>query len=102
MIARIWHGWTTRENADEYEAFLRGTMFPAMSKLDGYQGVYLLRRDAGDELEFITVTLWSSLDAIRGFAGEDHERAVVEPEARAVLAHFDDRSVHYEVLHEPE
>ena len=102
MIARIWHGWTARgENADTYEAFLRSTMFPSMDRLEGYRGVYLLRRDAGDEIEFITITLWDSVDVVRTFAGDDYEQAVVEPEARAVLSRFDERSVHYEVRAEP-
>jgi heme-degrading monooxygenase HmoA len=101
VIARIWHGWAAPENADAYEAFLRAEMFPAMSRLDGYRGVYLLRREDGAEVEFITVTLWESLDAIKAFAGDDYETAVVRPEARAVLSRFDARSVHYEVRQAP-
>jgi heme-degrading monooxygenase HmoA len=101
MIARIWHGWTPPQNADAYEAFLRSDMFPRMGELTGYRGVYLLRRESGDEVEFITMTLWDSLDAIRTFAGEDYERAVVEPEARVLLSHFDERSVHYDVRETP-
>jgi heme-degrading monooxygenase HmoA len=101
VIARIWHGWTSPENADAYESFLHAEMFPAMGRLGGYRGVYLLRREDGGEIEFVTVTLWESLDAIKAFAGDDYETAVVRPEARAVLSRFDPRSAHYEVLAEP-
>jgi heme-degrading monooxygenase HmoA len=101
VIARIWHGWTTQHNAESYERFLRASMFPSMDRLDGYRGVYLLEREDGDEVEFVTVTLWDSVDVLRAFAGDDYEQAVVEPEARAVLSHFDERSVHYEVRVSP-
>ena len=101
MIARIWHGWTTAENADAYEALLRAEILPGIHRIDGYRGAYLLRTD-GAETEFVTVTLWDTVEAIRAFAGEDHERAVVPPEARRLLARFDERSHHYEVLAEPD
>jgi antibiotic biosynthesis monooxygenase (ABM) superfamily enzyme len=98
MIARIWHGWTRPENADRYEAFLRATMFPSMHRVGGFRGVDLLRRDEGGEIAFVTITRFDSLDAVRAFAGDDYEAAVVEPEARALLSRFDDRSVHYEIV----
>ena len=98
MIARIWHGWTTPENAGAYEEFLHTKMFPSIHRVPGYLGADLLRRDEGDRVAFITITRFESLDAIREFAGEEYERAVVEPEARALLARFDERSTHYEVV----
>jgi len=101
MVARTWHGWTAPENADAYEALLWAEILPGIHRIGGYLGAYLLRRDAGDEVEFETVTLWDSLDAVRAFAGEDHEVAVVPPAARELLARFDERSTHYEVLAEP-
>ncbi len=101
MIARIWHGWTSHENAHAYEAFLRADMFPEMGELGGYEGVHLLRRDAGDEVEWITITYWDSHETLARFAGEDWEQAVVKPEARALLSRFDERSAHYEVLAQP-
>jgi heme-degrading monooxygenase HmoA len=101
MIARIWHGWTSPGDADAYVAFLEREMFVEMGELDGYRGVHLLRRPAGDEVEVITITYWDSRDALRSFAGEDYERAVVKPEARALLSRFDERSAHYEVLAQP-
>jgi heme-degrading monooxygenase HmoA len=102
MIARIWHGWAIGKNADRYEAHLRAEILPGIHRIEGYAGAYLLRREADGESEFVTVTLWESLDAVRAFAGADHEAAVVPPEARALLDRFDERSVHYEILARPE
>jgi heme-degrading monooxygenase HmoA len=97
MIARLWHGWTSRENAEAYEALLRGEILPGIHRVSGYRGAHLLRRDREDEVEFVTLTLFDSLDAVRAFAGEDFEMAVVPQEARKLLARFDQRSMHYEV-----
>ena len=100
MIARIWHGWATPENADAYEALLRADVLPGIERIDGYRGAYVLR--TGDaEVEFVTVTLWDTFDAIRAFAGDDYARAVVPPEARRLLERFDERSLHYEVRAAP-
>jgi heme-degrading monooxygenase HmoA len=102
MIGRIWHGWASRENADAYEQLLRAEVLPGIGhRVEGYRGAYVLRRESGDEVEFVTVTLFDSLDAVRAFAGEDHEVAVVPPEARRLLARFDERSAHYETVVEP-
>jgi hypothetical protein len=99
MIARIWHGWTTPENADAYESLLRTQVFPGIiaREIAGFRRIELLRRSAGAEVEFVTVMWFDSLDVVRAFAGEDYEAAVVPPAARAVLARFDARSQHYEV-----
>jgi heme-degrading monooxygenase HmoA len=97
VILRLWHGWTSPENATAYEDFLRTTMFPSMHRVDGFAGAELLRRDDGDEVAFVTITRFESLDAVRAFAGDDYEVAVVEPEARALLSRFDERSTHYEL-----
>ena len=98
MIARLWHGWTTAANADAYEALLRTRILPGIHRVDGYQGAYLLRTDVADGVEFITLTLFESMDAVRAFAGADHEGAVVPPEARALLQRFDQTSHHYEAI----
>jgi heme-degrading monooxygenase HmoA len=103
MVSRIWHGWTRHENADAYESLLRHEIFAwiAGQEIPGYRGIHLLRRELDAETEFVTVMWFDSLDAVRAFAGEDYEAAVVPPKARALLAHFDARSAHYEVLVEP-
>jgi len=95
MIARLWHGWTNRTNANAYENLLRSEILPGIHRIPGFTGAELMRRDAGEEVEFVTITFFDSLDAVRAFAGDDYEVAVVPPHARKLLAHFDARSVHY-------
>jgi hypothetical protein len=99
MISRIWHGWTTLENADAYEALLQEEIFVGIQdrRIPGYQGIHLFRREVGHEVEFVTLMWFESLDAVRIFAGEDYEVAVVPPKARLLLKRFDQRSQHYEV-----
>jgi heme-degrading monooxygenase HmoA len=99
LICRIWHGWTTPENADAYDSLLREEIFRGISarKLDGYLGIDLLRRKLAGTDEFVTVMWFESLDAVRAFAGNDYEQAVVPPPARKLLLRFDERSAHYEV-----
>ena len=102
MIARVWHGWTSSDNAAAYEALLREQVLPGIHRVAGYGGAYLLRRSAGTEVEFITMTMFESLAAVREFAGADYERAVILPEAHRLLARFDERSAHYEVVLTPD
>jgi hypothetical protein len=102
VISRFWRGWTTSDNADAYEELLRTKILPGIHRIDGYKGAYLLRRDVEDGVEFVTLTLWESMDAVRAFAGEDYEVAVVPPEARALLSRFDQMSAHYETIIEPD
>jgi len=97
VIARLWHGWTSRGNAEPYERFLREQMFPSMQRVPGFLGAELLRRDAGNEIAFVTITRFESYDAVRAFAGDDYERAVIEPEARELLSRHDERSEHFDV-----
>ena len=99
MISRIWHGWTSQENADDYESLLKNEIFNWISnkKIEGYRGIHLLRRSLKKEIEFITIMWFDSLEAVKEFAGEDYEKSVVPPKARKLLSRFDDRSQHYEV-----
>jgi antibiotic biosynthesis monooxygenase (ABM) superfamily enzyme len=99
MICRVWHGWTSPPNADAYERLLREEVFVGIASrsITGYHGIELLRRSAGDEVEFVTMMWFDSLDAVRTFAGAAYEQAVVPPAARALLSHFDARSAHYDV-----
>lgn len=99
MISRIWHGYTTQKNADVYEALLKEEIFVGIKdrQIQGFRGIQLLRRNLDDQVEFITIMWFESLDAVRVFAGEDYEAAVVPQKARMVLSSFDERSQHYEV-----
>jgi len=99
VIGRIWHGWTAPENADAYEDLLRTEIFVGIQQrqIQGYRGIHLLRRESGGEVEFVTVMWFDSIAAVRAFAGQDYEVAVVPAKARALLSRFDPRSQHYEV-----
>ena len=100
MVGRIWHGWTKPENADRYERLLKEEIFPgiAAKKVSGYRGIQLFRRALdNEEVEFVTIMLFDSWEAVKRFAGEDHELAYVPPKAREVLARFDERSQHHEI-----
>ena len=99
MIARIWHGWTTPENADAYESLLRHEIFIGIQdrQIAGFREIQLLRRSLETEVEFTTIMWFDSIDAVRSFAGQDYEVAVVPPQAQALLSRFDGRSQHYEV-----
>ena len=99
MICRVWHGWTSRANADVYERLLREEVFHGIAgrAIAGYHGIDLLRRPAADEVEFVTMMWFESIDAVRTFAGPAYEEAVIPPAARALLSRFDAQSAHYDV-----
>ncbi len=97
MISRVWHGWTSHAHADAYEKFLRDEMLPGIHRVRGFKGAQVLRRDAGDEVEFVTITRFESIAAVKEFAGKDYAGAVIEPKAREWLVRHDAKSVHYEI-----
>jgi heme-degrading monooxygenase HmoA len=99
MISRIWHGYTSFENADTYEQLLKNEIFTGIKNrnINGYRGIQLLRRKIDRETEFITIMWFDSLNAVIEFAGKDYENAVVPEIAQKVLSRFDKRSQHYEV-----
>lgn len=99
MIGRIWHGWTTLQNADRYETLLKEEIFAGIQNrhIRGFKDIQLLRREINGEVEFITMMRFDSLESVLEFAGQDYERAVVPEKARAILSHFDERSQHYEI-----
>jgi heme-degrading monooxygenase HmoA len=98
MIARVWHGYTTPEHANAYESMLKPELLPGISKVKGYRGSYLMRRQAGEEIEFITIILWDSLDAVRAVAGPNYETAVIPEERRKYLSRYDAKAGHFEVV----
>jgi heme-degrading monooxygenase HmoA len=100
MIARVWHGYAKPEHADAYESMLKPELLPGLSRVKGFKRSYLLRREAGTEVEFITIILWESIDAIRAVAGADYERAVIPEERRKYLSRYDAKAAHYEVTSE--
>jgi len=99
MICRIWHGWTTHQNADSYETLLKEEIFLGIlnRRISGFKGIQLLRRQVEEETEFITLMTFDSLESVREFAGQEYEQAIVPEKARALLSRFDQRSKHYEI-----
>jgi antibiotic biosynthesis monooxygenase (ABM) superfamily enzyme len=98
MISRMWRGWTANENADAYQRFLTDDLFPQGSRIDGFAGAQILRRELGDEVEFVTIVRFASLDAVKAFAGDAYETPVIEPEAARLLSRYEDRARHYETV----
>jgi heme-degrading monooxygenase HmoA len=97
MICRLWHGWTAAGDADAYERYLREELYPRLEGGPGFAGYDVLRRAGGDEVEFVTMTWFDSLDAVRAFAGNAYERPVITETAARLLARSDTRAVHYEL-----
>lgn len=99
MIARLWRGAAAIAKADAYHRHFTMTVVPHLRNIAGHRGAWLLRRETAGEVEFLAVTLWESMAAIRAFTGPDIDGAIVEPEARAVLSRFDDAATHYDIAH---
>lgn len=97
MIARIWHGWAPQATADDYQRHYESEVREHLRAVPGFRDARLLRRDDGQEVMFTSLTFFTSLDAVRGFAGEDCEQAVVAEAARLALSHWDERVFHHEV-----
>ena len=98
MIARVWRGAAADGmGARAYLRHFDAAVLPVLEKVAGYRGARVLRRDEAGRVELLVTTFWDSMQAVRGFAGEDPERAVVDPEARAALVELDDFVRHYEV-----
>jgi heme-degrading monooxygenase HmoA len=99
VIRRIWRAWATTEKASAYEALLRDEVFVNIKKrgIEGFRNVHLLRRDHADDVEFVILMTFDSIDAVKALVGENYEVAFVPDKARALLSHFDERAQHYEV-----
>lgn len=101
MIVRSWSARTTHANLPAYLEHVRGRVLPELRGIDGFQRIEVLTRadSAGGagEVEIVVESRWTSLEAIRRFAGDDLERAVVEDAAAVLLTSYDDRVRHYEV-----
>ena len=97
MIARVWRGWTTLEQADAYEKLLAEKVIPGIRTIKGHRAAYVLREEGLSEAEFMVINLFESLDAVKAFAGEDYAVAVFEPEARRLLSKIEPLAKHYQV-----
>jgi heme-degrading monooxygenase HmoA len=97
MIARIWRGWAPQATADDYQRHYESAVSGHLRTVDGFCGARLLRRRDGEEVMFTSITFFSSLAAVRGFAGEKYEQAVVAEAARQALSQWDEQVSHHEV-----
>jgi lactoylglutathione lyase len=98
MIARIWRGWTSKENADAYVEYLERTGIPAYRATPGNLGAFILRRADAERMEFVTLSFWDSLDSIVTFAGEPVDRAVFYPEDDRFLVERETTVAHFELF----
>jgi hypothetical protein len=98
MIVRLWRGWTSIENADAYEKLLREQVLPGLQRIDGYRGGHILRQENNNEVEFVVMNFFDSLESVRAFAGPDYTVPVFEPEARLLLSKVEPVARHYEVV----
>jgi antibiotic biosynthesis monooxygenase (ABM) superfamily enzyme len=99
VIARLWRGWTRPQDGDVYALFLRSTVFPTVAgSVPGFRGAYVLRREDGSEDEFLVLTVFESLEAVRAFAGDEYAVPVIEPEAARLITRGDDLATHYEIV----
>jgi len=98
MIARMWRGSAIRERADDYVKHLQKSVVPELRQIDGFKGIYLLRRESSGDVEFVVMTLWESMDAICKFAGENPEVAVVAPAAQVLFREYDAEVKHFQIM----
>jgi hypothetical protein len=100
VVCRMWRGWTAAKNADAYEEYLKNELFPRVQRElaeRGYRGYHVLRRENGNEVEFVTMVWFESLQAVRSFAGEDYETPVISTKAEGLLSHYQGRCEHFEL-----
>ena len=97
MIARIWHGYTKPENADGYEATLKPELLPGIGKIPGYKGGIVLRRTLDDEVEFITIMVWESMEALEAVAGQNYAAAIIPEDRLKYFSRYDKQSAHYDI-----
>ena len=97
MIARIWHGYTKPEDADSYEATLKPEMLPGIGKVPGYRGGFVLRRPVEGQVEFITIMIWESIDALKAVAGPNYTVSIIPEDRLKYLSRHDSHATHYEI-----
>ena len=98
MIARLWRGWAHPDQADEYQRHYEDEVSVHLTGVHGFRGARLLRKVEGDEVAFISIAFFTSMQAVRGFAGSHPEQAVVEEAARRILSRWDEQVTHHEVV----
>jgi heme-degrading monooxygenase HmoA len=97
MIARMWHGYTKPEDADGYESMLKPELLPGIGKIPGYRGGYVLRRLLEDEVEFVTIMIWDSIDSLKAVAGSNYTVSIIPENRLKYLSRHDSHAAHYEI-----
>ena len=99
-IKRVWHGWTTKQNADKYQKVLSNEVLPGIEakNISGYKKIEVLRIELEDEVEFVTIMTFDSLQNVKDFQGENYKKCYVPDEAQKVLKRWDQESIHYELI----
>jgi heme-degrading monooxygenase HmoA len=98
VTARVWRGWTRLADAAGYEGHLKPELLPGFEQGSGISGSYLLRHAVGEEVEFMTIILWDSIEAVRAMTGEDYGRAVIPEERKKYLGRFEERAADFKVV----
>jgi antibiotic biosynthesis monooxygenase (ABM) superfamily enzyme len=98
MTSRHWKGIAKPGRAGDYIRHLRTDTFPHLATLPGFLGGSILQRAVANGTEFQIVTRWTSLDAIKAFAGEDVQVAVVPPVVQELLVSYEPDVVHYDIV----
>jgi uncharacterized protein YciI/heme-degrading monooxygenase HmoA len=99
MVLRTWKGRSTAEKSAKYVNHVTKKVFPSLRSIEGHRGAYLLQRAVNSAIEFVVLTLWESMEAVHKFAGPTAEKAVVDPEAQAVLTAYDEFATHYQIVY---
>jgi heme-degrading monooxygenase HmoA len=101
MIVRIWHARATDEGAESYRHHFEENVLPELRRIHGFRKAYLLTRAHDNTVDIAVHTMWDSPEAVKGFAAADMDRAVIEPQAKAVLSSYDEMVTHFAAIEYP-
>ena len=97
MLERHWKGVTFKDRADDYVHHLESETFQKLKDIPGFKSASILTRNMNDGIEFLIITRWENIQAIKKFSGEDYELAVVPDVVKEMMVRYDERAVHYTV-----
>jgi len=98
QIVRVWRGYGKEAGVDRYcREHFPNSVLPQLNSIDGFVEAKVLTRPERGETELVVATTWQSIESVKAFAGEDYDKAVVEPVVRELLNRFDERVAHFTV-----